>query len=456
MSHAAPSTSNLHGFLPVFLREMTAIAGLTVPIVIGLVSGVLMGIIDTAMVSPLGEDVLAAAGLATSAFIFINATVIGFVTVMSVNVAQAVGARNLATLSTAITSSIWLTLGITIAATAIMFASTPLISALAPDENVRSSLHSYWIMLCFAVIPHIFLAALRGLYNAVDRPWTGVTFTLFGVLLNIPLNMLFIHGGLGLESLGLLGAGLASLIAKSAGFGAMALHWRYARSMSAYRAIGALDPSDIFIHFRNALPVAIGSLGEGGAYAATGLLIAAFGTITIAANQVVHSVGVLFYMVPIGLMIASSIRIGGIFGAQENERLHVTWVAATTLALAWSICVLLVVFIGRDSLAVSLSPTPEVIALATVLFAAMALIQLADSLQSTALGLLRGLSDNVIPNAISIIMYWLLALPLAWVLGFYFDYGAPGVLTGYATGILLTSLVLHCRVRGQTRNLIRK
>lgn len=443
-------TSNLRKSALNLQREMRDIVQLTFPIVVGLIAGLLMGVIDTIMVSPLGGSTLAAAGLATSAFIFVNSVVIGFVSVLGVKVAQAVGSDSKASTDGAIAAGMILTLCLACVSTVVMLISTPLIAKLAPNQDVLALLVSYWVALSFAAVPHVFLAALRGFYSAIDRPWIGVLFTLLGVLLNIPLNWVFIHGWAGFDGLGLAGAGVASFLAKLAAVSALALHWKLARSMRAYRSLGRFRLLELAAQFKEAFPVAVGSVGEGGAYAVAGLLMSQLGTIAIAAHQIVHSVGVLFYMVPIGLMIAVSIRTGNAFGAHNVPRLRVIWAASTWLAFGWSLFVLLFVLVSRTALSENLAPSAEVARLASLLFGAMALVQLADCLQSTALGILRGLSDNAVPNTISVVAYWALAIPLAWGMGLHLDLGAFGVLAGYAIGVLVTSIVLHLRVKVRT------
>ncbi|MGC3940315.1 MATE family efflux transporter [Roseobacter sp. EG26] len=443
-------TSNLRKSALSSQREMRDIVHLTIPIVIGLVAGLLMGIIDTMMVSPLGGSTLAAAGLATSAFIFVNSAVIGFVSVMGVKVAQAVGSDSKTSAGGAIAASMILTFCLASFSTVVMLISTPLISDLAPNRDILVLLESYWITLSFAAVPHVFLAAMRGFYSAIDRPWIGVLFTLLGVLLNIPLNWVFIHGWAGFDGMGLVGAGVASFLAKLAAVAALALHWKVARSMRSYRSLGRFRLATLSAQFKEAFPVAVGSVGEGGAYAVAGLLMSQLGTIAIAAHQIVHSVGVIFYMVPIGLMIAVSIRTGKAFGAHDMPRLRMIWASSTWLAFGWSLFVFLFVLVSRRTLSEGLAPSADVARLASLLFGAMALVHLADCFQSTALGILRGLSDNAIPNTISVVAYWMLAIPLAWGLGVHLGLGAFGVLTGYALGVLVTSIVLHHRVKRRT------
>ncbi|WP_366867035.1 MATE family efflux transporter [uncultured Roseobacter sp.] len=412
---------------------------------LGLVSTVAMGAIDTAMLAPLGSEVVAAVGLSTSAFIFVNSAVIGFVSVIGVGIARARGSGHARMTSEAMSSGLAFAVILSLLAALSMSITSPLVSSLAPDPEIASLTGTYWLTLTLAAVPHTMLAAFRGAYTALGRPWTALGITLLGIGLNIPLNQLLIHGGNGIEALGILGAGLASFFAKTLAGAVFVLHWRAARSMRLSRFRFRLSCASILTQAREGSPVAIGSVAEGGAYAATGLMAATLGATELAAYQVVHSIGVLFYMVPIGMMIASSIRTGQVIGAGRRGEVICTLMAANLITLAWSACVLVFVLAFRVPISDVLGPERDVAALAAALCLAMAFVQFADCAQSNALGVLRRMADNVLPNAITVIAYWLLALPFAAFLGLVLNFGVVGLSLGYGLVVLGVAAFLQFR-----------
>ncbi|WP_426240682.1 MATE family efflux transporter [Pararhizobium sp. DWP1-1-3] len=111
------------------------------------------------------------------------------------------------------------------------------------------------------------------------------------------------------------------------------------------------------------------------------------------------------------------------------------WMLATMVAL---------IFAGRF-IAGMLSTDPPVVALASSMFVVIALMQVADGLQSTGLGALRGLNDTKWPSAVSIVSYWLLALPLGYCLAFHTSVGPLGVWIGFAAGLSMSAIVLPAR-----------
>ena len=433
-----------HGCAEGKLRsEMREILKLAIPTVLGLVSTVAIGVIDTAMLAPLGNDVVAAVGLSTSAFIFINSAVIGFASVIGVGIAKAGGTGDATQISRSMISGLAFAAILSLLAAFTMAASAQLVSSFAPNASVASLTQTYWLAMTAAVVPHTMLAALRGAYTALGRPWTALFITLIGIGLNIPLNQFLIHGFVGLEGLGVFGAGMASLLAKAVAVAIFVIHWRTSMRMRFSRGDFRLSNKTVIALAREGIPVATGSVAEGGAYAVTGFMAAMLGTTALAAQQVVHSIGVLLYMVPIGMMIASSIRTGQLLGAGRKTEITCSLTAANLVTLAWSVSVLFFVLAFRRPIADAISPAQDVASLAAPLFLAMVFVQFADCVQSNALGVLRGLSDNIFPNVLTVLAYWLLALPLAAFLGLFLDFGVVGISLGYGLVVLAVAGVLQ-------------
>lgn len=443
-THKKPEGAQ-RAYVRAMLAEIPALAGLALPVTAGLLSGVVMTVIDTLMLVPLGANAVAAVGLATSVFIIVSAALLGFASVFSVSLSQALGSGEPGKLAQALGTGLVLTLVSGGLAGALMLLFLPLLSGLSPEPAVDQLFRDYWLVLALAAVPHAGLASFRGAYTALGRPWLAVLFTLLGGAANFPLNLVLIHGAGGWQGLGVSGAAWASVLAKLLTLAFFAAHLARAPSFSRFRQNLVFARSRIRTDFAEGLSVALGSVSDGGAYAATGMLIALMGTTALAAHQAVHSVGVLLFMVPIGMMIAVSIRAGQLFGAGDLARLRPLWSAATLLTGFWALAAVVIVILAHQPLAQALGATAAISDLAATLFLVTALLQAADGLQATSLGALRGLSDNRIPNLICVLTYWLFALPLGAFLGFAAGGGPVGVLSGYGLGVLATAGVLLLR-----------
>jgi MATE family multidrug resistance protein len=243
----------------------------------------------------------------------------------------------------------------------------------------------------------------------------------------------------------LLGAGLASLLSETLSLVLGVIIWRNAAATTASRHPIRPSRKELRIQLREGTNIAVGYLGEGGAYALAGLMLGWFGAVTLAANQLVHSVASVLYMVPLGVSIAVSIRIGQAIGAEERARLITIGKAALFLIVAWMSLVMIAILLGARPMSEALSSDPEVIALAISLFFVVALMQIGDGVQGTMLGAARGMMDNRVPVIITLICYWIVALPSAYVIAFVLDVGPQGIWIGYGAGLAIAATLLTRR-----------
>ena len=115
------------------------------------------------------------------------------------------------------------------------------------------------------------------------------------------------------------------------------------------------------------------------------------------------------------------------------------------MVVIWQALAASVFVFGGHALATAMSDDPQVIAIATTLFLIMALLQIADGVQATSLGALRGMSDMAVPSYITLAAYWPLALPMGYLMGFELDMGATGIWLGYTLGIAVAATLLPRR-----------
>lgn len=426
-------------------REIRHLARLAFPIVISLAAATLIGVVDTIMIAPLGTNELAAAAIATAFLIVFYSGLYGFVSVAGVRMASAYGGNDPEALAMATRAGL-----IVAGATGVLGAALMLLGWFALDligqpPEVTAILGGYWITMSLLLIPYTLFYTLKALFDAMDAPWIGVALAFLAVALNVPANLVLIHGIGTWEGWGLLGAGLASLLSESVSF---VLAWillhRMAR-MAPARRWGPVSPAEIWLQLREGTTVALGYVGEGGAYAVAGLMMGWFSATALAAHQIVSSVSGVLYMVPMGIAIAVSLRVGQAIGSGKRQRLIRIGQAALMVVTAWMSLVILAILLGGAALSEALAPDPEVVALASSMFLVVAAMQIADGVQGSMIGAARGMMDNRIPVVITLIAYWVVALPLGYVLGFYAGVGPNGVWIGYGVGLALAAGLLTLR-----------
>ena len=436
---------------PRFFHELWRLTTLATPIVISLAAAVLIGVVDTIMIAPLGTTALAGASIATSVILIFYSGLYGLVSVCGVLVAQAFGAKDHTAVGTTVKASMVVSLAGGSAAAVLMIAALPLLPIIGQPREVVGIIRPYWLAMSCLLVPYAMFYALKGLYDATDRAWLGVAFSFIAVVVNIPANWVLIHGIGPWSGFGLFGAGLASVFAQVVSLVVAVAYWRFSRAMAICRTPVHVRRTDITIQFREGAPLALGYAGEGGAFSVAGLMLGLFGASALAANQIVGAISSVLYMVPLGMSAAVAIRVGQAIGEDTRFRLRVIGLAALAAVVVWMTAVMILLLVFGDDIANALSDEPAVITLAATMFVIFAAMQIADGVQATALGALRGMLDNTWPVAATLICYWLLALPFAYVLGVPLGFGPNGVWLGYGAGLVLASIVLVSRFLSKTR-----
>jgi MATE family multidrug resistance protein len=421
--------------------ELAPLIRLSVPLMVGLTAALLIGVVDTVMISPLGTVPLAAAGVTTAVLIILISALWGLLTVISVQISQAEGAADPGRVALAFRSGLLLCLIGGVLAATVMGAAYPLLGPLGQPPEVLDILLPYWLSMALWIVPFTLFFALKALFDAVDWPWTAVGLSYVGVVVNIPANYTFIH----VLDMGILGAGLASILSQSLSLLAAVVVVTRAEGLRPYRQAVAVAWSDVRAQLRESVPLCLGYAGEGGAYAMIGLMMGWLGANALAAHQIVNAIGGLAYVIPLGMAGAVSIRIGNAVGAGRPDRLRPILKASFLMVVIWLAMASCVFIFGGRMLAEAMSDDPAVITLAATLFIIMAMMQITDGIQGTSLGALRGMSDMNRPTVITLVAYWIIALPASYALGITFGLGAIGIWIGYTIGLGIAAVALPLR-----------
>lgn len=435
------------------LAEVASLATLAAPLVAGLVVATGILVIDTAMLGPLGELPLAAVSIASSVIVIFYAALYGFAGPVGLFAGRGHGAEDLPEIGRvarhgAALAAIGGSFG------AVMMGSFLwLLPYLGQPAEVIAVIGPYWLFVSAMLLPFTLQLAAKNLLDATDQPWTAVALTCVSVGLNVVFNYAFIYGHLGAPALGLTGAGLASLLAQSLG---AAITWAYVRfhpRLKAWWTRPGIDREGLVQQWREALPMTVQYFLEGAAVAVAGILIGLFGATALAGNQIALAVGATLYMLPLGISAAVTIRVAQVIGAEDRSRVAAIGHAGLGIVTIWMGVFAVVFWLAGGTIARLFIDDPAVIAAAAAIFVVFGCTQLCDGIQSVSLGALRGMLDNQWPTRVSLIAYWLIALPLSWVFGFTLGFGAPGVWAGFGIGLLIAAVALGWRFHAKTQRM---
>jgi MATE family multidrug resistance protein len=190
---------------------------------------------------------------------------------------------------------------------------------------------------------------------------------------------------------------------------------------------------------------------EGGAFGAATVMMGWLGAVPLAAHQVALTCAAFTFVTSLGLAMALGMQMSAAVGAGQHARLRPIWLSGAVIGVAMNIF-MAVVFIGWGrQIAGCFIPDQRVIAAATVLLVIAGIFQIFDGGQVINSSALRGLSDARVPALITFVAYWVLALPVGYLLGVRGGYGAPGIWTGLAIGLAIASTCLGLRFVRLTR-----
>lgn len=454
---AAPLTPALHA--PSGLRRFTSefwpLLTLAVPLIAGLTTSTMLGLVDTYMLGPVGEAALGAASLTASVMLIMYAALYGFLGPTGILIGQAYGAGDLARIGALLRHGRLLGLMSGVGGFVIMQGALAVLPATGQPAPVMAIIGPYWLAMSAALIPYSVQLVYKQKFDAINRPWIGFGFSLIAVLLNVPLNWLLIGGNLGFPALGLLGAGVASLTAQVIALIFIILFYRFSPMTRRFREADTAQPRYQWATFRQYLregvPMGVQYLLEGGSLTVAGVMIGWLGATALAANQIVFSVGGVLYMLPMGMAGAVSIRIAQVEGAAEYRRIGPVSTVALVVVASWALLFTGVLLLAGRSIAGAFVNDPAIITLAAAMFGVTGLMQVFDGTQSVSLGALRGLLDNRWPMVVSLVGYWLMGLPASYVLAFPLGLGAPGIWMGFGIGLLFATFMLIPRLRKQIR-----
>jgi MATE family multidrug resistance protein len=443
-----PPMSNLRHYA----TELGKTLALAFPIMAGQVGQMLMGLIDTLMVGHLGTIPLAGAAFGLSLVSVAFVCGIGFLSSVGVLVAQAHGARMEQTTRTILPSSIWLSLATgTVLAILLALLRQWFFLFHLPPEILDQAL-PFLVIVGWSLVPALAYISAKIFCESLSKPLVPMLMMYLGVSLNIFLNWVFIFGNLGAPALGLTGAGWATLISRTVTmFGTLFYCLHVTKSNLSDLSPARVRLPIIRALIRIGLPVGFQHLSEVAAFAFAAILMGLIGTPALAAHQIAIMCAATTFMFPLGISQAVTVRISQAVGAQSHSMVRI--IAFSGLALSGLVMLFFAfLYLGLGpSIAEAFSGDREVVALASSLLIIAGIFQVADGVQVTAMGVLRGLADVRVPMLLAFMFYWLFAIPIGYLGAFIYRAGAVGIWSGLAIGLFIAAATLTTRMWCFTR-----
>ena len=410
-----------------------------------------MGVTDAVMAGRYASADLAGVALGGSIFWPLLLLAMGVVHAVTPTVSQLHGAGDYKQIGLVVRQGLWLALSAGLVCAFILFNVEPVYRLMQVDP-VAVEVAVPYLQACSLGLPALVcFFSLRFLADGMGHTRPALAIALTALALKVPLNYALIYGKFGLPELGGVGCGVAAAILQWTQLGLIlivvtrprfaATGWLDAFSWPDWRIIKPL--------LILGLPIGATIFAEMGLFSFTTLLLGHLGAGTVAAHNISMNINAVFFMPPMALGMAATIRIGFRVGAGEVSE------AASTAALAMAATVLValtgaaLIFFFRTGLTGLYTGELEVRLLSQTLLLFVVFFLLFDATQATAVGALRGYKDTRLPMWIAIFSYWCIGLPAECILGFGLigePWGVYGFWTGLALGVGAAAVLLTARL----------
>ena len=452
--------------LHTLLRDSRVLGALAVPLILTQLAQVALTTTDTVMMGLLGTTELAAGGLAIVIFNQVRTMCVGLGTSVGNQIAAASARTEQAATAPKSTegdhedardkahdevrgivrASLAVATLAGIAGAIVMVLLGQALGLLGQDARVVSLTQTMLYALAPGLLPCLWFQAVRQFTVGMRRPQALLQITLASIAVNAGLNWVLIHGTFGAPRLGLTGVGIATSSVHLLSFLALYFAAKRDRELAPYLTfdLTRADVATVKRLLGLGIPIAATYGSEAGFFSVTALMAGSFGPEALAAHTAVNQLVYIVFQVAVGLSHAASINVSRELALGNHDaarRIKNTALACAAAVMA--VVGILYLTLPRLVLAPFLDTgSPQALTIATHLLVVTAFLQFFDCAQNIGVGLLRGLDDTRSGFRITLIGYWLIGLPAAWLLAYPLHLDTLGIWLGLLTGLAATAVLL--------------
>lgn len=444
-------------------RELRAIIALALPIMIAQLAHTAMGFVDTLMAGRVSSRDLAAVALGNSLWMPVFLLMTGILLATTPNVAQRFGAGQHRLIGALVRQAIWMGVGVGSLCSLLLWNAEPILYAMQVEADLIAPSMAYLRAVSLGFPAIAVYQVLRYFSDGLGHTRPSMVLGLAGLVLNVPLNYIFIHGKLGLPAMGGPGCGWATALVMVFMLLGMLL---WVAKAKCYAPTGLFERFDwpqwpaLRGLLSVGLPIGVAIFAEASIFSVIALLIGSLGATVVAGHQIALNFISIVFMIPLSLGMAVTVRVGQALGKEEPREARFVAGLGIVIALCFACVSATLILLGRHVIPLIYTSDPAVVAVASALLVYAALFQFSDAVQVTAASALRGYQDTRATMLVTLIAYWGIGLPLGYLLGLT-DWlgpasGPDGLWQGLIAGLSTAALLLGTRLQRSARRSIRQ
>jgi len=435
-------------------RETRTSFRLSLPLALGQLAAMAMSIVDSVLAGRHGAVTLAAVAVGSALWTVALLLCIGVMMAVPPSVAQLNGAGRRSEIAPLWRQALWLGLLMGLLLQVFVWFSPALLQLFGIADDVRPPATAFLRAISFGAPALTLYMACRNLSEGIAWTRPTMVFGVAGLVLLVPLGYGLMFGFGPVPELGAAGLGLATTLViwlQLAGFLLYLRHSRHFRDLDLFARFDRPNAAKIASLLRLGLPMGVSVFMEGSLFVTTALLIGGLGTIDVAAHQIALNVISACFMLPLGVAMATTVRVGHAAGAGDLSGVRWATAAGFVLVLLTQTLAAVVLVFGGHWITPFYTQDQAVASLAMTLMLYAAIFQYPDGVQVMSAGALRGLKDTRVPMLMTIFAYWGVGLPLGAWFGLHQGLRAPGLWIGLILGLCVAALLLATRLHWLTR-----
>ncbi|MGM9795493.1 MAG: MATE family efflux transporter [Candidatus Aphodosoma sp.] len=431
-------------YLPFYHRNLK----IAIPIIMSSMGVTFVQIIDTLMVGRLGTVELAAVAFSTSIFylgsLFVSGLLMGGTPIIGQLFARGENEK----ISGFFANMVYMSVYASVVIGVLLYIVRHFMPYMGQEPSVVVFAKQYFLILILSLLPNSLFLVFKQWLEGLGNTAVAMIITIISNIINIILNYLLIYGKFGFPELGVVGAGIATLISRIM---LVVMFVIYLCFVKRWRIYHQNIFSNLFCvqkqkeFFKVGMPIAVHTLLEVSAFSLSGIMMGWISATAMASHQICSNISMISFTILLGIANATTIRVSHQYGARDFHSMKMAANASVHLCLLVTVVMGVMFCVLRFPLMHLFSVDENVIMIGADILIAVGIYQIFDGMQVVGAGILRGIKDVKITMYVAFFSYIVINLPLGYILAFVFDFGPIGIWAGFIGGLSTAALLFRMR-----------
>lgn len=443
-------TETFKGILRAYKPDLIALCKIAIPISISQLGHIMVGFIDSVLAGNIGKDELAATTVSNNIFFPLLTFVLGITSGITPLAAYQYGKGNIEEMKRIHVNSFLINMVMGVGMYVLMYLVGTMIISSYGLTQFHDLAFSFYSIFLLSVFPIVVFQTFKQYAEAIGYTKQASMVTIACNVLNVVLSVLLV------DDYGLEGIAWATLVSRTlmvfvfvfifyrdAKLALYRIYWADFGSKYSFKVVKKL--------MATSMPIGLQMLIESAAFGAAGLLAVKIGIIEGDAHQIALQIASVVYMVSTGLGAASTVRIGQVLGRGDLAATKKVITLTFVLMVVYNIFTAAGILLFKEGLSGIFTQDYQILHLSVHLLLFAASFQFFDGLQVACMGVLRGFRDVTIPTVLVALAYWVIALPLGYIMAFYWGMGVDGIWYALVLGLFLVSTILFVRIKVKSK-----